>query len=45
MTGLPNDIDEGRRRKVSEVTIKSPGEKFREINDFIKQVKECVQQK
>ena len=35
MTGLPDNFDEFRRKKISESTIKSPGEKKREITTLM----------
>jgi len=31
MTGIPDDFDEFRRKKISEATIKDPVDKLREI--------------
>jgi hypothetical protein len=39
MTGIPDNFDEMRRKKISEKTIKPPDEKVREINKFMDQVK------
>ena len=36
MTGIPDDFDEMRRKKVSEKTIKNPAEKLRDIEELMK---------
>lgn len=36
MTGLPDNFDEFRRKKISESTIKSPGEKKNEITTLMR---------
>ena len=38
MTGLPDNFDEFRRKKISESTIRPPGEKKNEIESLIKMV-------
>ena len=38
MTGIPDDFDETRRKKISEQTIRPPKEKHSEINDFMKTI-------
>ena len=35
MTGLPDDMDDFKRRKVSEATIVTPEVKYQKINDFM----------
>lgn len=37
MTGIPDSFDEFKRKKVSEATIKSPSDKKREIEEFMRQ--------
>lgn len=37
MTGIPDDFDEFKRKKISEQTILSPNDKKRDIEDFMKQ--------
>jgi len=37
MTGIPDSFDEFKRKKISEATIKTPNEKKRDIEDFMKQ--------
>jgi hypothetical protein len=39
MTGIPDDFDEFRRKKISEATIKSPYEKCKEIGELINKLK------
>jgi len=39
MTGIPDDFDEFRRKKISEQTIRPAKEKFHEILEFIKKLK------
>lgn len=39
MTGIPENFDEFRRKKISESTIKKPQEKQREIMDLMKELK------
>ena len=39
MTGIPDDFDENRRKKVSESTIKNPKEKIEEIGGLMKKLK------
>lgn len=41
MTGIPEDFDEFRRKKVSEVTIKPPQDKKREIGELMNKLKDC----
>lgn len=38
MTGIPDDFDETRRKKISEATILNPADKFREIEGFMKEL-------
>ena len=40
MTGIPDEFDEIRRRNISQRTIMSPDAKFREIKQFMTQLKE-----
>ena len=40
MTGIPDNFDEFRRKKISEQTIKSPEEKQREIVRLMKQLRD-----
>lgn len=40
MTGIPDNFDEMRRKKISENTIKPPDDKVREINKLMNQVKQ-----
>jgi len=35
MTGIPEDFDEFRRKKISEATIKAPTDKHREIGELM----------
>lgn len=37
MTGIPDDFDEFKRKKISEATIRSPGDKKKDIQSFMKQ--------
>jgi len=37
MTGIPDSFDEFKRKKISEATIKSPNDKKRDIEEFMKQ--------
>ena len=39
MTGIPDDFDEFRRKKVSENTIRNPSDRKRDIDNFMNQVK------
>lgn len=39
MTGIPDDFDEFRRKKISEATIKSAEERKREIQGLMDQIK------
>lgn len=39
MTGIPDNFDEMRRKKVSEKTIKDPSEKLGEIEYLVEQLK------
>ena len=39
MTGIPDDFDEFRRKKISEATIRSAEERRTDINDLIKEIK------
>ena len=41
MTGIPEDFDEFRRKKVSEITIKPPHDKKREIGELMNKLKDC----
>lgn len=45
MTGLPDDMDQRLRKAVSEETIVPPQKKYGQIKDFVKQIKENVEQK
>lgn len=45
MTGLPDDMDERLRKAVSEETIVPPQKKFGQIKDFVRQIKDNVEQK
>lgn len=40
MTGIPEDFDEMRRKKISESTIKQPGDKMREIAGLMNRLKD-----
>lgn len=40
MTGIPESFDEFKRKKVSEATIKSPGDKKAEITNFMRKVED-----
>lgn len=40
MTGIPENFDEFRRKKISENTIKPPNEKQREIMNLMKELRE-----
>lgn len=40
MTGIPDNFDETRRKKISENTIKRPDEKQREIKSLMKELRE-----
>lgn len=40
MTGIPDDFDENRRKKISEQTIRPPNEKYEEIQGFVRELKE-----
>lgn len=40
MTGIPDDFDEFKRKKISEETIRSPSDKRREIEDFMRQAEQ-----
>jgi hypothetical protein len=39
MTGVPEDFDEYRRKKISENTIKAPNEKHKEIGELMTKLK------
>jgi len=39
MTGIPDDFDEMRRKKISENTIKNPNEKIKEISGLMDKLK------
>ena len=39
MTGIPDDFDEFRRKKISEATIKSAEERRKEINHLMQEIK------
>lgn len=39
MTGIPDDFDEMRRKKISEFTIRPPGEKHQEISGLMNKLK------
>jgi aubergine-like protein len=39
MTGIPEDFDEMRRKKISEFTIRPPGEKHNEIGGLMRKLK------
>jgi aubergine-like protein len=39
MTGIPENFDEQRRKKISEQTIKMPGEKYKEIGGLMEKLK------
>lgn len=39
MTGIPDDFDEFRRKKISEATIKSAEERRSEINQLMNEIK------
>lgn len=43
MTGIPDDFDEFRRKKISEATIKPPNEKCKEIDELINKLKNAKQ--
>jgi hypothetical protein len=36
MTGIPDNFDEMRRKNISQQTILSPGDKYKEIDGFMK---------
>jgi hypothetical protein len=40
MTGIPDDFDEMRRKKISESTIKQPADKMREIGGLMNKLKD-----
>lgn len=40
MTGIPDDFDEIRRKKISESTIKPPAAKLEEISGLMKKLKD-----
>lgn len=37
MTGIPDDFDEQKRKKISQATIRSPADKKRQIEQFMKE--------
>lgn len=39
MTGIPDDFDEYRRKKISQATIKSAEERKREIGGLMNEIK------
>lgn len=39
MTGIPDDFDEFRRKKISEATIKPPIDKHKEISELMNKLK------
>jgi hypothetical protein len=45
MTGIPDNFDEFRRKKISELSIKSPEEKICEIEKLMKQLEPSSQMK
>jgi hypothetical protein len=41
MTGIPENFDEHRRKKISEATIKNPSEKINEIEGLMRLLKDA----
>jgi hypothetical protein len=41
MTGIPDDFDEFRRKKISQATIKSAVERKREIEGLMSEIKDA----